>query len=84
MAIVFLDSELSGLYSVKLTPGEEVRIFDKMEKIKAVTIGLIVAIRDHERKSEAFVKAYPFLKGEQAVKWLSEVLDRAETRAYVQ
>lgn len=81
-AIVFVDSDLSGLYSVKLNPGEENRVLDKMMSIEAVTVGLVIAIRDRE-KDERILKAYPFLKGEQSLKWLSEVLNRQEVQQYV-
>lgn len=81
-AICFIDPDLSGLYSVKLIPGDEAKILDKMEKLQAVTIGLVIAIRDRQ-KDERIIKAYPFLKGDQSLKWLSEVLDREEVKRYV-
>lgn len=82
VGIVFLDSDHSGLYLVKLTPGAESSVLDKMMKITAVTIGVVVVIRDHER-DHRLIKAIPFLKGEQALKWLSQILDREEVSTYV-
>lgn len=80
--IVFVDADFSGLYSIKLSPGEEARVLEKMMQIQAVTVGLVIAIRDRER-DERIIKAYPFLKGNQALQWLSEVLDREETARFV-
>lgn len=82
-AIVFVDSDLQGLYSVKLKPGDETKVLDKMIQINAVTVGLVIVIRDHERNGERMLKAIPFLKGERARQWLSEVLDREDTPSYV-
>jgi hypothetical protein len=84
-AIVFVDAEgdAAGVYAIRLKHGEETSVLDKMMQIKtAVTIGLVIAIMDRER-DERILKAYPFLKGEQSLKWLSGVLDRQEVREYV-
>lgn len=80
--IVFVDPDLTGVYALKLVPGEETRVLDKMMQITAVTVGLVIAILDRER-DERIIKAYPFLKGDRALQWLSEVLDREEVQQYV-
>jgi hypothetical protein len=79
-AIVFADYDLTGIYSVKLVPGEEQRVLEKMMLVKAVTVGVVVGLRDHERDGQIMLRAIPFLKGPQALKWLEEVLDREETK----
>jgi hypothetical protein len=76
-AIVYTDSNLSGVYSVKLKSGEETKVLDEMLKITAVTVGLVIAIHDREA-DKRLLTAIPFLQGDQALKWLSEILDRQE------